>query len=206
MMITALLMVPLRERHPSAGNFWQYSPTEEKLWFRASFVSGGSVLPERGLRNNSGWEGEKKNKTEMLMSASSWLFWHQTDQTQRKQNLHCLILAVWIQSLCSVRAAGDSHCVVLQIERQRKGRGEKYLIVRGSCSMFFFFIVFCSGSKTYSLITCCPWRLSGQRGPMSSVALTTQPCVRLPVTPLLGIKSICHLQFMVCSSHVPLYE
>lgn len=132
MLITILLMVPLQEQHPSKYK----SGKIHRLWKSTNLEL---ALCQVIHLITEVWERAVLKKK--LTSATLCFFWHQTYWTKRKQNLHCLILAVWLQSRCYVRAAGESLAVVLQIERQRKGRGVKYLIVHGCRITEHFFRV-----------------------------------------------------------------
>lgn len=132
MLITILLMVPLQEQHPSKYK----SGKIHRLWKSTNLEL---ALCQVIHLITEVWERAVLKKKAHICYLV--LFLTSNILNKKKTNLHCLILAVWIQSRCYVRAAGESLAVVLQIERQRKGRGVKYLIVHGCRITEHFFRV-----------------------------------------------------------------
>lgn len=104
MMITTLLMVPLTYNSGKIHQQRRNSNLELALRQVIHLISGV-------------WERST------LPFATSCLFWHQTDQTKRKQNRHCVIQAR-VNTVLSKSAAGESDSVVLNCRYKEREKGD----------------------------------------------------------------------------------
>ncbi len=197
MMITTLLMLPLQEQHPSTYNSGKIhrrrrsSNLELALYQVIHLITGV-------------WGKKKNNNKKTLCYLMPLLTSNRPNKKKTKPALSYPARVNTIALFCESSWWVSRCSIELQIQRARKGRRVKYVIVYGCCSIVSFFRV--NNILTHYLLPLASLR-STRGNELSGIdchvcaAMCSSPRHSSP-----GVKTICHLRFMLCFLHVPTYE